>query len=281
MKMKTTTRLTVSPSLVLLLSLVLQASAVGTAQKNSQPSLSRNLNAAPASGSLTAESMRATSGLKFTKRLVKEKNVRRKYTVDASYPQLVGAKNANAVKFNRAVQQLFMGALNDFKKNVGPPDFDIPKEVQWSSFDAGYSIEYNSPDLVSISFGVSNYYAGAAHPLPYSMALNYDLKAGRTLSLFDLFRPRSNHLQVISDYAVKALMKELGENAERESIESGAAPDSKNYKSWNITPRGLSITFDAYQVAAYAFGEQVVLIPYVELRQVINMDGPLGRFVKK
>lgn len=267
--------LTLSPGLLT------QASAAHAFVNASQTAQRQRLNLVPATLSSFAPRGTTALSVRFARRLVKEKNNRLKYTIDARYPQLVGAKEPGAVQFNRAVKELLTGEIGEFKKNAGVPDASVPADIQWSTFDANYSIEYSSPDLISVAFNVSPYYAGAAHPMHYSMVLNYDLKTGRTLKLSDLFKPRSNHLQVISDYAIKALTKELGAEADSNWIATGAAPDSKNYKSWNITPKGLSITFDPYQVASYAEGEHIVVIPYAALRNVINMNGLLGGKVKR
>jgi hypothetical protein len=265
-------------SLTLVLSLCFMARVDSSnASTNAGQSLSvQNASGAHAPVSFSAQRGSRAGSLRFARQLIKEKNRRRKYTVDASYPQLVGSKAANASQFNLAVKNLFTGALNEFKKNVQPSDASVPAEVQLNTFYAGYSIEYGGPDLISVAFQFDAYYAGAIHPQPYSMTLNYDLKAGRALSLSDLFKPRSNYLQVISGYAIKTLTKKLGDNSDHESVEHGAAPSSENFKSWSLTRRGLSITFDPYQVAAYAFGPQVVVIPYASLRSVIDMDGPIG-----
>ncbi len=58
----------------------------------------------------------------------------------------------------------------------------------------------------------------------------------------------------------------------------GAAPTIENYKSWNIQPDGLRITFDPYQVASYAAGHQTIVVPYAELGTIIRADGPLASF---
>ena len=60
----------------------------------------------------------------------------------------------------------------------------------------------------------------------------------------------------------------------------GAAPTPENYKSWNMQPDGLRITFDPYQVAAYAAGPQTVFVPYSELGDIMRPDGPLGAFIQ-
>ena len=63
-------------------------------------------------------------------------------------------------------------------------------------------------------------------------------------------------------------------------IQEGAGPDAQNFRSWTISRKGLSMTFDAYQVGSYAAGPQNVLIPYSVLKDLINPDGPIGQFVK-
>jgi hypothetical protein len=52
-------------------------------------------------------------------------------------------------------------------------------------------------------------------------------------------------------------------------------PTPENYRNWNIATDGLMITFDEYQVAAYAAGPQTVVVPYSELQAVIDPASPL------
>jgi hypothetical protein len=269
-----------SLAMALSLSLLTQGVVVGGASvkaaSSNSSNRSRNVKGAHALSSSLAQQARAQGAQRFVARRINEINRRFKYTIKANYPQIIGAKNASAAQFNRAVRELMTAEVNDFKKDFAPPDPDIPKEMQESTFDSSYSIEHNGPDLISVSFGISVYGAGAAHPNHYSLVLNYDLNAGRTLKLSDLFRPGSNYMHAVSDFAIKELKKKLAPDPDEEWIERGAAPDSQNYKSWNITRRGLVVTFDPYQVASYAEGEHVIIIPYAALRSVINMDGPLA-----
>ncbi|HXR98967.1 MAG TPA: RsiV family protein, partial [Pyrinomonadaceae bacterium] len=60
----------------------------------------------------------------------------------------------------------------------------------------------------------------------------------------------------------------------------GAAAKADNYQGWTITKRGLGIYFDPYQVGPYAAGPQFVLVPYSDLKDLINPDGPVGQFAK-
>lgn len=240
-----------------------------------------------AGGAHASDSLRAGGGstpqgsLRFAPRRIIERHRRFKYTIKARYPQLIGTRHAHAAGFNRVVRELMMEEVRDFKKDFAPPDPSLPKEIQESTFDADYSIEHSGPDLISVSFGISFYGAGAAHPNHYSLVLNYDLNTGRTLKLSDLFKPGSNYMHTVSDFTIQELKKKLGPDPDEEWIERGAAPDSQNYKSWNVTRRGLVITFDPYQVASYAEGQHVILIPYTALSNVINTKGPLAQLANQ
>jgi len=55
---------------------------------------------------------------------------------------------------------------------------------------------------IIILFDISEYIAGAAHPLPNSLVINYDLAQGRELALADLFILDSSYLDHIAAYCV-------------------------------------------------------------------------------
>jgi hypothetical protein len=132
-------------------------------------------------------------------------------------------------------------------------------------------------DLWSLKFDFKFYSDGAAHPGLYSITLNYDLGQGRELGLGDLFLPNSAYLEAIANYCVTELSKQPGFD---EPWSDGAKPTPENYDNWNITPDGLLITFDMYQVAPGASGPIQVLVPYDQLQAVIDPQGALAGVVK-
>jgi hypothetical protein len=137
-----------------------------------------------------------------------------------------------------------------------------------------YALSFQCADLFSINFDISFYASGAAHPGHYSITVNYDLGQSKELALSDLFLPNSNYLETISSYCIA----ELGKQPFFEGpFAEGAQPTPENYHNWNITPDGLLITFDEYQVAPYAAGPQKVTVPYSALQTLINTQGPLGK----
>ena len=63
-------------------------------------------------------------------------------------------------------------------------------------------------------------------------------------------------------------------------LKDGASPRADNYRACAITKKGLWITFDPYQVAAFAAGPQHVLVPYSALKDIMKPDGPLAVFAQ-
>jgi hypothetical protein len=217
---------------------------------------------------------------------VKESNKKLLYEIAAQYPQFSGANNPNFEKFNQLVRGSVMKKVTEFKKEMAPQEGEEPRPdgSMGSDLSIGYTVALAQDDLISIQFDVGSYYQGAAHPNSYTEVINYDLKNGKQLKLSDLFKPGAKYLQPIANYCVADLKKQQatdkGKALTDSEIETGAAPQAKNYQSWQITKKGLGINFDAYQVGPYAAGPQFVLVPYAAVKDVINPEGPIAQFAK-
>lgn len=243
---------------------------------------------------LQQEPIEFSNGVEIVARQIKEKNKKLKYEVDAEYPQLTGSVDPNFEKFNQNVRSLINRSVGQFKKeNVPAPQSESTPEVAnvpadesiGSDISIGYTVVLAKDDLISIEFAMSSYFAGTAHPNSSTDVMNFDLKNGKLLKLADLFVPGSKYLQKLSTNCVQSLEKEAkkqGSNGmlDESWVARGAGPDLKNYNSWTISKQGLEITFDPYQVAAYAAGPQHVVVPYSALKDIVKPDGPLGQFVK-
>jgi hypothetical protein len=238
--------------------------------------------------SLHEEPIEFSSGVEIVARQIKENNKKLKYEIDVQYPQLTGSGSPNYEKFNQMVRGLITKRVAAFKAEMAPsPDDSPPTEMEslGSDLSVGYTIALARDDLISVLLDVGSYSAGAAHPNSYSETVNFDLRNGKLLKLSDLFQPGSKYLQTIAAYSIADLKKQ-GKQKGAESmldddwVERGAVADAESYGSWTIGKKGLAITFDAYQVAAYAAGPQHVLVPYSALKDIIKPDGPIAQFVK-
>lgn len=228
-----------------------------------------------------AETRFDLGGMRLVLKEQSEENKKLKLTIDTAYPQLVGGDAAIADAFNKTISGFTTKAVSDFKKENKTDLEAMAKDSEAGpgySLDVSYHTTHADKNLISVL--VWRYqFTGGAHGGSASTAFNYDLNSGRMLKLADLFQPNSGYLKTISAYCITTLTKELGD-VDAEWLRNGAGPKPENFKSWNVTPDGLQITFDAYQVAAYAFGPQEAVVPYSALKAFIKPDGALAAFVK-
>jgi hypothetical protein len=224
-----------------------------------------------------------TGDVDLVAKQIKESNKKLMYEIDARYPQLTGGSNPNFEKFNQVVRASVTKRVAGFKKDMAPEEGEEPppEGSMGSDLNVRYDVGLAQDDLISVQFSVGSYYQGAAHPNTFTEVVNYDLKNGKQLKLADLFKPGAKYLQAIANYCIADLKKQAKDKGlEDEGIQDGAAANAKNYQSWTITRKGLGINFDAYQVGPYAAGPQYVLVPYSNLKDLINPEGPVGQFAK-
>ncbi len=196
------------------------------------------------------------------------------YTVEAQLPVLQGSDDPRVTQFNNEMTQLSQEEIAGFK-DITRNAFPTPGS-NGSSFTQTYEILSSTPgNIISVKFTVDIYLEGAAHPGKHTRVLTYDLEAGSDVLMDQLFLRGSDYLKSISAYCINELK---GRDIGFQDFSIGAEPSPENYANWNITPDGLLITFDEYQVAAYAAGAQTVMVPYAELQAVIDPNGPLGEF---
>jgi hypothetical protein len=202
----------------------------------------------------------------------KETNQTPPFTITSQTPQLTGSDDPRVIAFNQRLNELVTKEVDTWRQSF--LQNTAPTVNNGSTLDVTYTLLSQIGELWSFKFDFSFYSDGAAHPGLNSLTLNYDLDQGRELALADLFLPNTNYLEAISQYCIAELSKQPFFDS---SFSSGAQPTLENYRNWNITPDGLMITFDEYQVAPYAAGPQKVVVPYSALQALINPQGPLGK----
>jgi len=198
------------------------------------------------------------------------------YTINAQIPYAQGPDPVRLANFNTLLKKMVEEQIQSFRDSVltlAPID---PVNVG-SSFNLQYTVVGQAQDYWSLKYEVDAYFDGAAHPGHYSATINYDLASDRLITLDELFLPGSNSLQVISEYCKAELAKrDIG----FDGFAAGADPQPENYTRWNLSADGLIITFDEYQVAPYAAGPQVVVIPFSALQGVALTNGIAASFSK-
>jgi uncharacterized protein DUF3298/peptidoglycan-N-acetylmuramic acid deacetylase PdaC-like protein len=230
---------------------------------------------------VTQQPYEFTGNVQITAKVIKETNKQKLYTIAAEYPQIEGDSRFDG--FNREARALVTKDVAAFKtaETEDTETTDTSTENQTSTIDMSYDFHYATDNLISVAFSEGTYSRGAAHGNQLTQVLNYDVKSAKKLALADLFKDKSKYLSVIAAYC----QNDLKERAKKpdamvlpELIETGAGPKADNYRAWNITKKGLWITFDPYEVAAYAAGPQYILVPYSVLKDIIKPDGPIGMY---
>jgi hypothetical protein len=197
------------------------------------------------------------------------------YTLTAQVPQLTGSDDPRVQAFNRRLNDLIMKEVDMWRQNF--QQMPVTPNSNGSSLDVKYTLISQIGELWSFKFDFLFYSDGAAHPGSYSITVNYELGQSRELALGDLFLVSSNYLEVIATYC----KTELGKQPFFDPVfATGADPTVENYRNWNISPDGLRITFDDYQVAPHAAGPQTVTVPWNELNGLIDPQGPLPGIVQ-
>ena len=240
--------------------------------------------------------------VKIETKVLKEDDKKQSYSFRAEYPQIINPSGENAVKFNRKIEDLVKKKLKDLKEGDGDGEDEADrKDVEQTLKETGREFDSNdeincdallaTDSLISVRCEDSSFEGTMAHPSHEFTVVNFDLKQGRDLKLADLFKPGSNYLKAVSDRSIAALREWNKDSAtytgsqgqpylEDPAFAEGARPKPENYQVWNLTQKGLAITFDYYQLGAYAAGAPSVLIPYDQLKDVLRPDGPLAPFVR-
>jgi hypothetical protein len=217
------------------------------------------------------------NGLKLVPEQVRLKSESAGYDVDVSYPQIIDMtdiKTANVRKVNQhikdAATKLYQWPLNpaESERRSLQARAGIRDTVSFT-----YHIGLATDSFLSVEFIGYSYDGSANRHVQNGFTLNYDLASGKELKLSDMFKPRSNYLEVISRYCIN----ELSRDNQRELNNEALAPTAKNFDNWQITSSGIRFNFPGCKVTSCSEGDLTVLIPFSRLEPLLNPDVP-GRF---
>jgi hypothetical protein len=193
------------------------------------------------------------------------------YTVKAQIPVLHGSDDPRVTNFNNEMTLLTQEEVAKFRDNAS--EVRVPAGSAGSSYDQQYVLLSPTGNLISLQFEIKVFIYQTSRPKNHSRSVNYDLQAGADVQLDQLFLSGSDYLTRISNYCIAQLKTRP---IDFESYFNGAQPALANYGNWNITPKGLQITFTEGQVAA---SEQEVVVPYSEVQADIDPHGALAGYL--
>jgi hypothetical protein len=183
--------------------------------------------------------------------------------LSVKYPQVEGLADGLV---QRMINHSILEAVYDLIRRqayVGSPTMEVTGE---------YELKLHEKKLLSLLYENYGYAKHAAHGLTYKSSQTFNLEDGTEYALSDLFKPGSDYIGRISEI-VKRQFKERDIPMLTEFTAIRADQD------FYLTDKALGIYFQLYEYTPYVYGFPTFEIPYSELADIIDMEGPIGRLM--
>lgn len=267
-------------------STVAQATATPTSQPTAEPT------ASPTETVPVASQTPVPSGPlpKVTSATASDRDPQGVWTVSYHYPRLDAAAAPGAAAVNEDIVTDVQGQAQAFE--AGPAAIrQQPGKV--NTLTGSYAVVLLRSDLASFRLTWVDDTSGA-HPATTIETISYDLNSGTRIAFSDVFSDSSAALSILSQQSRELLRPVLGADYDPAIVTDGTSPDcpamtgptpscplpaGSNFATWALAATGLSVTFQEYQVAAYADGTPSVVIPWSALAGVVKSDGPAARLL--
>lgn len=200
-----------------------------------------------------------------------EKRIREDFDFEVRYPRLVRAEGID----ERSVR-----AFNRIAKSIAYEDTKwvmqaMKEDGRFVGFmNVNHDVTYATPDIISVTYTICSICCGAGSAGCNVRVFNYDPQLRRELESRDLFKPRSGYAQTLMAYCEPILRERyagghLDSKSKRER--------SEMYDRLSVTPTGLKVGFDEYEVGAGSNGTPEILVPYDVIRDKLDSRSPVAR----
>jgi len=129
-----------------------------------------------------------------------------------------------------------------------------------------YTLSWPSANILSIAWEVSSY-TGGAHGNREIVTMTYDLQTGTLLDPLAFFADPNAALKAMSVYSRASLSNTLGSMLVERMLHAGTEPSLENFSAITLTPSGVRVYFQPYQIAPWASGSQIVDVPLSDLQE--------------
>ncbi|WP_148257819.1 RsiV family protein [Leadbettera azotonutricia] len=170
---------------------------------------------------------------------------------------------------------LVLGACSSSPKVSPVPsieeDAEPPQGPKYLEYSENYEVTISTPSLVVFNWH-RDYYSGGAHGMQEKTWYVIDKKANETIRRSDVFKPGSEgQLQELIESALR----------KRDKLESYEALSSGVYfedtveitDNYFFSRTGVGFHWDPYEIAPYSEGIIEIILPYGDLRSLLNQKG--------
>lgn len=192
-------------------------------------------------------------------------------SLEMNYPQIEHASNEkiqgtlntyyqNAAKdfYNQAYGFMY-SALDDYK-NAAQTDypFHLYESVQ------KYTVTMNENCRLSMFFDRYSY-SGGAHGNTIRVSDNWDLQTGRKLKLKNLFKNTNNFRKLVLDQILLLADEQMRKDPIYFEDYRELIVKNFNAENFYLTPKGINVFYQQYEIGPYSSGIIVFEIPYKSL----------------
>jgi hypothetical protein len=196
------------------------------------------------------------------------------YELHVEYPQFTKVDE----EFNEKIQEIVNNSVDSFKKEALSQDVILssPSNQPIFLYTLGWTSAQINNEIISFVIEVSHF-TGGAHGSRELYTFSYNVKEDREITLSEVFSNTPRYLDRVAQYVMSDLKAQLtaqsGGEPNAKMLYDGASPDLTNYSHFTIGP-GEMITFyfEEYQVAAYAAGQQKVVMPISFIRSTTTNE---------
>ena len=193
------------------------------------------------------------------------------WELSMAYPQFLGSSTPLATLMN--------GTIGDFERDTADQweegaaaNRQLAGKV--NHFVGTFTTDYVSSTLASFTLTWSD------DTIPGQLVLgvttfNFDLGTGQPIAFDDLFTDPDAALSILSTQTGDLLYYQLGAAWDEARGTAGTEPDRSNFLNFAVTPAGLKITFNQYQVVLTDVTPSVV-VPWSALMPVLRPTGPVA-----
>lgn len=167
-----------------------------------------------------------------------------------------------------------------FRQEVGAmvQEGIISSDEEMSAFsyqqEQGVSVYFNQHDLLTLGFSTYTY-TGGAHGMHSTQVRSYDIKNKKVYTLEDILRPGSQ--AQLSLALAQAVRDRFGMSAEQSLSEYLFEDTIEPNSNFGLTDKGIFFVYAPYEIAAYAFGEIELFIPFAAIRPLLTTSFSTSR----
>ncbi|NLI77699.1 MAG: DUF3298 and DUF4163 domain-containing protein [Candidatus Riflebacteria bacterium] len=142
------------------------------------------------------------------------------------------------------------------------------------------TIRHSDENLLSLEI-LQSVFTGGAHPNSSIEYVVFSLKTGQPIELTAIVpAAKAGELAKVGE---KAFRTDRGLMPGESLEEAGFQFDGNTFAlndNFLVSPAGLEFCFNPYEIAPYAMGTTQIVIPWADLKGIVDPKGPAGPFVK-